>query len=170
MALTPCRACKNPVAPDAKTCPHCGAPSPIANKGLSGCGLLLVIALVIVGFAGAASLIFGDRSAVSVTRSAPSVRQQQEEQLERALVMLRGSNKAAVDIRQQNGDEVWAWYVDDGGSRDALAGTYCVELAEQGITRPVQIRILDAGTIATGAGPKFIGRANCRDGQDTRRR
>lgn len=93
-----------------------------------------------------------------------------EDELEQALVSLRETNKRAVGIRQQNGDEVWAWYADDGSSRDLLAGTYCVELAQLGIKRPVQIRILDASTLATGAGPKFIGRANCRDGRDTRRR
>lgn len=170
MASKPCRACKKLVASEANSCPHCGAPNPVAVKGLSGCGLLLVVSLLVVGFAGLASLMFSDRSAESPTRSGSSPRQQQEEELERALVTLRESNQQAVEIRQQNGDAVWAWYVDDGGSRDALAGTYCVELAEQGLTRPIQIRIIDAGTLATGAGPKFIGRANCRDGRDTRRR
>lgn len=170
MALTPCRVCKKPVASDAKTCPHCGAPNPVPPKGLSGCGLILVIVLLFVAMLGVVSLFFADRSAMTATRTGPSPQQRAEEELERALVSLRESNKRAVGIRQQNGDEVWAWYVDDGSSRDLLAGTYCVELAELGIKRPVQIRILDAATLATGAGPKFIGRANCSDGRDTRRR
>lgn len=51
MALGTCRECGGRVSSLARTCPHCGSPQPGKGLGLAGCGLLLLMAGLPVGFA-----------------------------------------------------------------------------------------------------------------------
>lgn len=167
MALAPCRSCKQPVAVDAAACPHCGAPQPVKRPARrSGCSVLLLIALAFVALTAVLVNLPSDPRAGAGPRAA----QANQAELEAALVRLRESNKRAVEIRAQNGNEVWAWYSDDGSPRDALARTYCVDLAELGVKRDVRVMIVAAQSVVAGEAPKFIGRATCRDGKDIRRR
>lgn len=56
--MTPCRACAQPVANDAKVCPHCGASEPTLNAAgrtlvgvarFVGFAVIVLVVLVILG-------------------------------------------------------------------------------------------------------------------------
>lgn len=45
MAIKPCRACKQQVSTDAKSCPHCGAPRPASPGGMTGCAKFALVGI-----------------------------------------------------------------------------------------------------------------------------
>ena len=52
--MIPCRSCQQPVAEDANTCPHCGAPNPNPMRvgTVAGCLIILLATLLIFWLVG----------------------------------------------------------------------------------------------------------------------
>lgn len=144
---------------------------PLQARGRTGC---FKVVMILLGglFLFSLLLILMPPSDADLARIAASraERAEKTQELAAAAQKLKETNRLASGILSKGEDVLWAWYPDDGSSRDLLAGTYCFELAELGITRVVNVSVVSTQSAARRDGPDIIGRARCKDGIDQRAR